>query len=57
MAEKERDQMEGGKELGKPEQRMEGHGNRKGPKSTNHREHDKFLHQAMPDEHKGDCGY
>lgn len=31
-----------------PQQRMEPHGNAKGPKHSNHREHDKMLHQMMP---------
>lgn len=39
-----------------PEQRMEPHGNSKGPKHTNHREHDKMMHHMMPDS-DGDCDY
>lgn len=46
-------QPEVGEGYGEPEQRMEPHGNSKGPKHTNHREHDKMLHKMMPTE--GDC--
>jgi hypothetical protein len=36
-----------------PEQRMEPHGNYKGPKHTNHREHDHYLQKSMPEGYKG----
>jgi hypothetical protein len=29
----------------------------KGAHSSNHREHDTYLHESMPDKYKGDCGY
>ena len=46
-----------------PEQTMKPHGNSKGPKHTNHREHDKMMHQMMPHSGNSDndddegCGY
>lgn len=36
-----------------PEQRMKPHGNSKGEKHTNHREHDKMLHHMMPTHGEG----
>lgn len=57
VKEKGGEQPEVGQGFPEPEQRMSSHGNSKGPKHSNHREHDKMLHNAMPEGYKGkgDC--